>query len=91
LTGIVWLLVGAGVGFFYGLCLWGSLAALQPAQQERSLLLVLGSGLLRCLTVAAVLALAARGGWRSCLLALGGFLVTRLVLMGMMGMRLRQE
>jgi len=73
---------------FYGLTLWGTVAALHPAQQQRSLFLVWGSALLRCLAVAAVLGLAARGGWRPCLLAWAGFWVIRLFFTGMMGLRL---
>jgi len=87
-TGIHGLLIGVGAGVFYGVALWRSVAALQPARQQRTLLLFCGGALVRCFCVAALLTLAARSGWQSCLLALLGFFVTRLAFTAVVGLRL---
>lgn len=100
MTGICWLLIGAGVGTFYVVVLWHSVSSLRPAQPQfgtaqlspersRAGLLLLWRGvLMRCLSVAGVLTLAIRSGFWPFLLAWLGFVLTRVFLVKVISLRL---
>ena len=80
---IVGFCVGAVVGIFYFGGLWFTLRRLPPARHP--IVLALGSLVLRTGIAVAVLVLMVRGGrWQRLLLCVAGFVVARLVLVGVL-------
>ncbi len=91
MTALYWLLAGSAIGLFHLLTLWYTVAALQPARIGRALWLMCGGGLVRSVAVAALLAVAVNQGLNAGLFAVGGFLVSRLALGGVLERRMARR
>jgi len=74
---MLWLLVGGVTGILLVLSAWSAVTHLQPRAPQRSLKYALGSGILRCVLAAGILAAVFRRGFGPGTLALVGMWLGR--------------